>query len=242
VLVSVVIPCFNEEAGIPRLFVGLTRLSALADGLRLEFVLVNDGSSDATGTALETAAANLSGCRVLHHAHNRGVGAAMRTGFAASRGEIVVCYDADLAYPVEDILRLVDAVRAGADIATAVFDAVDTDLAMPLSRRLLTRGAASTYRLVLGRRAAPLRVFSCAFRAYRREVLQALPFESDGFPAAAELLSRALLQGRRVVEVPSTWTDRQTGVSSLKVVPTVAAHLQLLRRLALARWRHRVGG
>lgn len=98
--VSVVIPAFNEEAGIAEV---VTRLGALAPWG--ELLVVDDGSGDATA---ERAAA--AGARVVRHPYNKGNGAAVKTGIRAARGEVVLLLDADGQHDPEDALRLVGAV------------------------------------------------------------------------------------------------------------------------------------
>ena len=228
--VSFVVPCYQEEAA-------LERFSGLLTGLEAdEIVFVDDGSTDGTARRLAEVLGRDGRARVVTHARNRGVGAAMRTGFAAATGDVVVVYDADRTYPAGDAARLVAEVERGADIATASPFAPGGAVGrVPFGRRVLSRGAALAYRLVLGRRARGLSTFTCAFRAYRRSLLEGLVFHSDGFAAAAEILGRALLRGARVVEVPSRLTARTEGASKMRVLSALRGHLTALVRLLVAR-------
>jgi dolichol-phosphate mannosyltransferase len=199
---------------------------------------VDDGSRDETPRRLADLAALDRRVRVLTHPVNRGVGAAMRTGLSAARGDVVVVYDADRTYPPEDIPRLAAALEDGADVATASpFAAGGGSAGVPFGRRLLSRAAASAYRLVVGPRAGALATFTCAFRAYRRSALADLEHQSDGFGAAAEILGRLLLSGRRVVEVPSRLSRRLEGRSKLRLLSASREHLRVLRRLLRLRLR-----
>src|SRR5262245_42913592 len=117
--VSIVVAMYNEEESLPQLFEKLGTLQSVKPrDWRLDFVLVNDGSSDRTVEVANRLKPVEWDAQILSHGVNRGFGAAIRTGFAAARGSIVVCYDADCTYPVEDIIRLVGEVLAGADVAT----------------------------------------------------------------------------------------------------------------------------
>jgi SAM-dependent methyltransferase len=149
---------------------------------------------------------------------------------------VVVCYDADRTYPIEDVARLAARVESGeCDVASASPFLPGAGVeGVSGSRVTLTRGAALAYRLVLGRRAGGVRTFTCAFRAYRGDLARTIEFDSDGFPAAGEILSRLLLAGARVVEVPSVLSVRSEGVSRLRVGRTVRGHLGVLARLL--RW------
>jgi dolichol-phosphate mannosyltransferase len=201
-------------------------------------VFVDDGSTDGTAARLTAIATGDARVRVVTHPENRGVGAAMRTGLTAARGDVRVVYDADRTYPAADIAALVAAVNAGADVAGAAPLAQGGALdSVPWFRRVLTKSAALAYRLVLGRRARGLTTFTCAFRAWRGSAaLKSLP-ASEGFPAAAEMLGRALLQGCVVVERPSTLSARTEGTSKMRVLRAAGGHLGVLGRLLWLRIR-----
>jgi dolichol-phosphate mannosyltransferase len=222
VRVSVVVPAFQEEDALRAFARELGRLGAD------EVVFVDDGSTDGTRAAIDEMARGDARVRAVAHGTNRGVGAAMRTGFEAATGDVVVVYDADRTYPMEDVERLVAAVGAGADVASATPAVAER---VPWFRRLLTWGAARSYRRALGPAADGIRTFTCAFRAYRREWMRRVAFESDGFPAAAEILGRALLAGARVVEVESRLSARREGVSKMKVGKAIRGHRRVLRIL-----------
>lgn len=224
--VSLVVPCYQEEAALDA-FANLLPAVSVE-----EIVFVDDGSTDGTPKRLAALAADDARVRVVTHAANRGVGAAMRTGLEAASGSVVVVYDADRTYPPEDIGRLVSAVADGADVATASPFAPGGSLPdVPPSRRFLSWAAAASYRLVLGRRAGGIATFTCAFRAYGRPALEGLTWQSDGFPAAAEILGALVLDDRRVVEVPSTLRTRTEGASKMRVLRTTFGHLGVLLRL-----------
>lgn len=230
--VSFVIPCYREEEALAAL---RPHLAAVAAD---EIVFVDDGSDDGTRAALDGLAREDARVRIVAHARNRGVGAAMRTGIRATRGDVVVVYDADRTYPLEDARRLVDALAPGVDVATATPFGADGGLeGVPAGRSFLSRAAVTAYKLVLGRRGRGLSVFTCAFRAWRGPFVRELAWSSDGFPAAAEQLGRALLAGGRAVEVASTLRRRTEGVSKMRVLPAAVGHLGVLARLLGARLR-----
>lgn len=228
--VSFVVPCYQEESALAALAPHVAEFPAD------EVIFVDDGSTDGTAAALRALADAHASVRIVTHAHNRGVGAAMRSGVAATRGDVVVIYDADRTYPLEDARRLMHALDEGFDVVTAnPFEESGGLEDVPFFRRLLSQGAAGAYRLVLGRRAGDLSVFTCAFRAWRGDLLRSLQWRSDGFPAAAEMFGRALLRGARAGQRPSTLRARTEGESKMRVLPVTLGHLGVLSRLLWAR-------
>jgi len=228
-----VVPCYQEVAALAAFAPLLPDLEAD------EIIFVDDGSRDGTGEALRTLAAGDGRVLVKTHARNRGVGAAMRTGIAASRGSVVVVYDADRTYPLQDAKRLIAALGSDLDVVTATpFGEAGSLQGVPAGRRFLSRAAAWAYRLALGRRARGLTVFTCAFRAWRGEFVRSLDWRSDGFPAAAEMFGRAILRGARVAQEPSCLGLRAAGESKMRVLPTALGHLAVLGGLL----RRRLGG
>ncbi len=227
---SFVVPCFQEEDSLE------TFAPRLRDVAAEEIVFVDDGSTDATAGLLAALAASDDRVRVVTHEQNRGVGAAMRTGIAASTGDVVIVYDADMTYPLEDAARLIDALVPDHGLATATPFVEGGGLeGVPFFRRFLSRAAGWCYRIVLGRRARGLNTFTCAFRAYRGPMVRELAWSSDGFPAAAEMMGRALLSGATAVQVASRLSNRAEGTSKLRVIPTTLGHFGVLLRLFWAR-------
>ena len=107
-LISLVVPAFNEVATIEQL------LRRVADApFRKEIVVVDDGSTDGTAAVLARMADELEDLRVLSPGANRGKGAAVRDGIAATTGAIVVIQDADLEYDPKDLPRLIEPLRQG---------------------------------------------------------------------------------------------------------------------------------
>ena len=107
-VVSLVIPAYNESASIAAV---IERLDALER--ELEVIVVDDGSVDDTLEIVERHAEHAAHVRVLRHERNRGKGAAVRTGIAASTGQFVVIQDADLEYDSVDIPKLLGPLDEG---------------------------------------------------------------------------------------------------------------------------------
>lgn len=238
--VSVVIPFFNEEEGIPSLAERLTRLDhQLSFAYELEYVLVDDGSLDnGMKIARKLLFARLPRVVYGRHEHNRGLGAAIRTGFSLATGDIVVSLDSDCTYDPMDVPRLLDVLQEQkADIATGSPYHPDGGVENVVPWRLmLSKSASSLYRLVCP---CKLHTYTSMMRAYRRPVIESVSFTSDGFAAVTEILLDASFRGYRIAEVPLVLHSRKTGVSKMKIARTIRMHLRLmlqtaLRRIALA--------
>jgi dolichol-phosphate mannosyltransferase len=222
---SIIIPCFNEEDGIARLAAELAPVLADLEKTRsLELILVDDGSVDATYERARQAFAATPGVQILQHGRNLGLGAAIRTGFAAARGEIIVTTDSDGTYAYRQIASLLSQMTADVDIVTASPYHPDGGVdGVPPYRLILSQGASFLYRLLVSWR---LRTYTALFRAYRREVLETTRFYDNGYMSQAEILVRALLNGYRVAEFPTVLRVREYGQSKARVAGIIVAHLR----------------
>lgn len=220
---TIVLPAYNEQDNIQQAVRAATRAAA---GLvaEHEIVVVDDGSRDATPERLRALEAELGGrLRVLRHTVNRGYGAALRAGFAAARGDLVFYTDSDNQF---DLGQLGSALPLMAD-----HDAV---LGYRLHRRdPFTRICTSAVFnrltcLVLGMR---VRDLNCSFKLVRREILQALPLESDDFFIDAELVARLHRAGGCYTQMPVRHFPRTAGRSSVRAsdVPRTLRSLARMR-------------
>lgn len=238
--VTIVVPCYNEQAGVPAL---VERLGRLMDGpgRGWEVLFVDDGSADRTFARLLSSVHREPWARVLRHPMNLGLGAALRTGYDYVESPIVCTIDSDCTYAPEQLPRLVELVEQGADIATASAWHPGSAAAQGNPVRIaLSRGVSGTYKLLIGQ---DVHTFTCLFRAYRREVLQRIRVRSNGFAAVAEIMLRGILAGYQVRELPMQLEERRFGESKLKVGDAIFAHASLLTMTAtlVAMQRLRLG-
>jgi dolichol-phosphate mannosyltransferase len=118
-LISLVIPCYNEEATIEEFY---RRSQAIADQLsqrRFEFIFINDCSTDLTGSILNNLAAKNPSVKVLHLAQNRGHQIALTAGLDLALGDMIITIDADLQDPPELIHEMLEKIENGFDIVHA---------------------------------------------------------------------------------------------------------------------------
>ncbi|GAB1452050.1 hypothetical protein MASR2M47_21060 [Draconibacterium sp.] len=108
-LISVVLPCYNEEAILQsNLEIVIDYLKSEGDKYNWEIVLINDGSKDKTGEIANSFEDLYKQIRVIHHPTNLNLGNALQTGFCNAKGEIIVVMDVDLSYSVDHISLMVD--------------------------------------------------------------------------------------------------------------------------------------
>lgn len=192
---TVVIPAFDEER---RLAPSLPRVIAWA-GAEGQVIVVDDGSRDGTAELARRA-----GVTVLKLPENRGKGHAVRAGIAAATGDVIVVTDADLASPIEEADRLLEALGAGAEIAIGVRRRVGRN--QPWHRLVLGRVYGGFVRRVL---AMDVRDPQCGLKAFKRHTAQALSrrCELDSYSFDAEILALAVRENVPVAQVPVLWTD-----------------------------------
>ena len=204
--VTVVIPALNEAANLPHVLPRIPRSVH-------EVILVDGGSTDAT---VEVARALWPGARVIQQ-DGPGKGSAVRTGFAAATGEIVVMLDADGSNDPSEISRLVDALLQGADLVKGsrfLPGAGTSD--MPLYRKLGNDVLVGIVNLLFGSRFTDLCYGYVAFWKWH---LPPLALDATGFEIESQLILRARRAGLRVVETPSFEARRVYGSSNLRTIP-----------------------
>lgn len=199
---SLVFPMFDEEANVgPLLESALALAPRLAD--EFELIVVDDGSRDGSAEVVRSIQRRDRRVRLLQHPQNRGYGAALRSGLRAARGDLVFFSDADLQFDLREIERLL-AHTDEFDIV-AGFRSPRRD---PFGRRVLAAGWGAIVRALFGLR---IRDIDCAFKLFRRPVLDALEVASIGAFVNTEILVRARRAGFRIREVPVSHHPRRAG-------------------------------
>ncbi|MBF0186453.1 MAG: UDP-N-acetylglucosamine 2-epimerase (non-hydrolyzing) [Magnetococcales bacterium] len=235
---TVVIPCYNEEAALPTLFFRINQLHELIDGqrYRVGYVFVDDGSSDGTWEMLSSHFGNSTSVRLIRNEHNLGYGGALRRGLLAAEGDLVATIDADTNYDIRSIPELLKAMTPDAHLVTASAFMNEGSWNYPSHRFIFSRGVVVLYRYLLQEKACDVVTFTCGFRIYRGDVVKALVPEANDFLANAEILVKALLAGLSVKQTPSVIHERMHGQSKLRTLRTIQRHLGFMWRL----WRKRI--
>jgi glycosyltransferase involved in cell wall biosynthesis len=197
---SVIVPVFNERQTVVEI---VRRMRAVELPLELEVLMVDDASSDGTGSALSYL--EDSTVRVLRHAENRGKGAAIRTALPYATGDLIIIQDADLEYDPEDWLLLLAPVFKGR--AQVVYGSRFTGERRNMmywhwvGNRFLSWVTNVLYNTTLSD-------METCYKLFEREVLQGLTIESDRFEFEPEITAKVLRRGYRIYEVPISYTGR----------------------------------
>lgn len=199
---SVIIPCYNESTTIHQV-VAAVKASPIQN---LEIIIVDDGSTDGTRDILET---QISGIvdQIIYHPHNRGKGAALRTGFRVATGDIIIVQDADLEYDPQEYPHVIEPILKNR--ADVVF-----------SSRFLGRGSHRVlyfWHTVGNRFLTTLsNVFTnlnlsdmeTCYKAFRREVIQSIKIQENRFGFEPEITAKVARMNCRIYEVGISYYGR----------------------------------
>ncbi len=227
--VTILAPAYQEEAVVGQ-FVEAALASLLPSW---ELLIVDDGSTDGTADTLSRLEEADPRLRVVTHERNRGLGAALASGFAAARGRIVVTVDADLSHPLELIPRLVAACNDADAAFASRFVPGGGMVGVPWLRAWLSRIGNLVFRLLFWTR---LRDLTTGLRAYRTDLVRRLGFRAKGFEAQLEISVRLIRRGAHIAEVPLLLKDRAAGTSKMRYLPLIPKYGTTVVRMLWVRW------
>jgi len=222
--VSVVIPAYNEEHGVPAVLAQVQAVMGAAL-LPFEIIVVDDGSQDQTATVAE----QFEGVTVVRHAHNRGYGAALKTGIRRAQYEWICITDADGTYPNQRIPALVALAIAGNE-HMVVGARQGANVAIPALRRPAKWVISRLANWVSGEQIPDI---NSGLRVFRRSVaLRFFRVLSDAFSFTTTITLAMLTNGYRVKYVPIDYYAR-TGKSKIHPVRDTLNFIQLILRIGL---------
>jgi glycosyltransferase involved in cell wall biosynthesis len=201
-VLSVVIPVYNEQATIRSVIEQVLQISYL-----LEIIVVNDGSQDGTHEVLEQLACEYSELQVIHHPKNKGKTAALKTGFQATQGDVVIVQDADLEYNPQEIPDVIEPI-------------LDNKADVVYGSRFLVRKAARvlyfshyiankflTFLSDVFTNVNITDVETC-YKAFRGDIIRNMIIKSQGFGFEIEVTAKVAKLKCRIFEVPISYYGR----------------------------------
>jgi glycosyltransferase involved in cell wall biosynthesis len=207
---SVVLPAFNEREGLRAAVEAYLRELPACGIDYFELIVINDASTDGTGSMADELAAKEPRLRVLHHRVNQGQVAAILHGFEAARGRFVTHNGVDLPFHPRDTAAMLALLRDGIDVV--VVERANRS-AYGWIRTILSWGNVVVLRLLFR---SPFRDHNFV-QFLRTDVARALRVRSRGVSTVTpELILRALRAGYRVVSRPADYHERRTGGSTVR--------------------------
>ncbi|MDB5237419.1 MAG: glycosyl transferase family 2 [Parcubacteria group bacterium] len=202
---SLFFPTYNEEENIQELIESTVRVVEDSPYIgEYEVLIINDGSKDRTQQAAEALAEQYPYVHVINHPKNLGYGAALKTGIKAATKDYVFFTDADLQFDIVELQNLIVQVADHEDMVVG-YRAPRRD---PFMRLMNAKAWNALNRFLFGLR---IRDIDCAFKLFKRELVQDLPLRSNGAMINAEILIRLQRAGTEIKEVPVSHLPRVAG-------------------------------
>jgi glycosyltransferase involved in cell wall biosynthesis len=230
-MISLVVPVYQEAENIGPFL----RDTEAAVREPHEVLVVYDFPEDSTLPAIAALDPPCPSVRLVHNTRGRGVLEAIRAGFQASTGDVVLVMMADRSDDPHAIPAMARLVREGADVvAGSRYVRGGRQEGGPLLKRTLSRLAGMSLHYLAG---LPVHDATNNFRAYSRRVIEQVPIESEaGFAVALELTLKAHWRGWRLAEVPTTWRDRTAGQSRFRLWAWMPHYLRWYLRALGRAW------
>lgn len=199
---TVVIPVYNERETLKEIV-----QQVLDTKLPYEIILVDDGSTDGTRALYPEIEAMDPSIRIILHERNMGKGGALRTGFDAAEGEVIIIQDADLEYDPRDYPALLQPIEEGkaAVVYGSRFRGGPTKTMFFLNmvgNKFITLVANILYNTIL------TDVETC-YKVFRADVIKGIPLRARGFEFEPEVTAKVLKRGHRIYEVPISYNGRE---------------------------------
>jgi len=205
VKLSIVVPCYNEEKTLEACVEAVMAIQSAT--LELQLIVVDDCSKDDSLNVARRIQRHVPGMILLHHEHNQGKGAALRTGIAAATGDFVAIQDADREYDPRDLVRLLVPLRLGeADVV--------------LGSRFLSSGyhrvlyywhsLGNRFLTTLSNMLTDLNLtdMETCYKVFRREIIQSIPIEENRFGFEPEVVAKIAQRRLRIYEMGISYRGR----------------------------------
>ncbi len=232
--VTIIIPCYNEEKVLPYLDRVLNDLKkSLGQEYQLQFLFIDDGSTDRTHNTLINFFGHKGDCDIVRHDRNRGIAASILTGIRHARTEIICSIDCDGSYDPHQLASMIPMLGEDVGMVTASpYHPLGETVGVPSWRLALSRGLSRMYHRILTHKFS---TYTSCFRVYRKSMVEDIEVHYPGFLGVLETLTILDAKGITIVECPAVLEARILGYSKMKTVRTILGHLKLMMRVQLNR-------
>jgi glycosyltransferase involved in cell wall biosynthesis len=202
---TVFFPAYNDSGTIASLVIAAVQAAGRLTP-DFEVLVIDDGSTDATGEVVDELARLYPQVRAIHHERNRGYGGALRTGFASASKELIFYTDGDAQYDPREVARLWEKMSTGVDLVNG-YKISRSD---PWHRIVIGRVYHHTVKLLFGLK---VRDVDCDFRLMRRAIFDRVRLEKSSGVICLEMMKKITDAGFRIEEVPVHHYHRAYGKS-----------------------------
>ncbi len=215
--ISIIIPTYNEKENINLLIPSIKKFFQKSNRLK-EIIVIDDKSPDGTGEAVLKLNKIYKNIHLIIKEKKEGIGAALRVGYNAAKGDIILSSDADLSFSVEDMKKLVEKIDEGYDMVVGARHLNDTDYKTDYMKTKI-KHLVSKYgnKIVTSILNLLIHDFSANFRAMKKEVWYSINTQENTNALLLEMIIKAHKKGFKVVEIPVIFKDRIHGQSKLNL-------------------------
>jgi dolichol-phosphate hexosyltransferase len=205
-MLTILMPVYNERERVER---AIDEVLDTVLPIGFELIVIDDGSTDGTRELLRARADGEAGrLRLIEHDHNRGKGAAVRTGLEHAQGEFTCVFDADLEYDPEDLTRLIGPLLEGSVNACFGVRAFDGYTSHSFLFVLGNKGVTFICNALFN---VYLRDIMTCHKMLRTDLFRSLDLRANGFTIEPEIAARLIQQHERIYELPVRYSARSDG-------------------------------
>ncbi len=217
---SVIIPAYNEEDNIVRVIEEVEKALTLDH----ELIVVNDHSVDATPALVEGLTGKYRLVRLVNNLGEKGFAEALKFGFTQANNELILPVMADLCDDLQTIKEMVKKMEEGYDVVCGSrYIKGGARIGGSRVKGFFSSFVGRSLCFLLG---LPTQDIANAFKMYRKEVVDAIEIESEGFEISMEIPLKAYYLGFKIAEVPTVWRERTKGKSSFKMFKLLPNYLK----------------
>lgn len=213
---SIILPTYNERENIGII---IPKIEDVLKDIKHEIIVVDDNSPDDTAGSVLELNKKYGNIRIITRLNKKGIGSALREGYRQAKGGIILSSDADLSFPVEDMIRLVNGIKDGNDLVLGCRHEIKGSYYEIKGARTVIKGFISRLGNIIlcVLSGTGVHDFSANFRAIKRTAWYELDIKENTNIMLFETIIKAKSKGMKIAEIPVSFNDRIYGKSKLKL-------------------------